>query len=80
MATNETTNEYFKRMDEMYVKVDQIHTCLLGCPGTADNGLVGDVKRHNQRIARLESKTWWLALMMVGSGATGSAITKLLSL
>ncbi len=39
-------------------KINQIHTVILGVPGTDDRGLVGLVKTHDKRINNISRRTW----------------------
>lgn len=63
--------------------IEKLYTTLLGIPGTADQGFIGDVKdaikdlrvKHN----RLSRRVWILIIALSGSGILGADQLGLLS-
>lgn len=55
--------------------ISDIYTVLLGVPGTADQGLVGDVKELkknvNNRIRTINKRLWGLIIALASSGIVG---------
>ncbi len=65
--------------------VQEIHTVLLGVPGTENGGLVQevkdvktDVKELGKSHGKLKRNFWILVGALIGSGAIGSGIYNLL--
>jgi len=65
--------EHDRLIGEIHTKLMQIHTVLLGVPGTADNGLCGQVKRHDVAIGGLRRRVTLLVGVLVGSGVLSGA-------
>jgi len=62
-------------ISDIHTNMTRLTTVMLGVPGTADEGLVGDVKELktsvNHRIKTINKRLWALIIALSGSGIAG---------
>jgi len=88
--TPETLDDYIKqswnKLESMDDKLNQVYQVVLGVPGTANGGLIGKVKAHDDNLrlhtkclSDLRWKLWLLIAVLVATGVlSGSTVVKIL--
>lgn len=72
-------------LEEIHKTVTILSVTLLGTPGTADEGLVGEYKKLNSNLndlnhrhRRLSKTVWTLIGVLAGTGVIGTSLYNLL--